>query len=217
MDIETLETPQEIAAEEYKKYLEAAKKHPDERFFEDMKKVMYQLKKGNSVVDIPSAIQGAGLDEDDMPKLAIIQADVKRAYCQYDRQDGIVSFSEDTYFGDWRNPTLLRIRDMPTLSNEEALEKGWRTHSWNDKTTTVTSRKERQAIVPAIPPEFRPDANLENYHILWEVDKWEKIKNPPRTSRDPMLLKRINERLFTVLAVWDLTEIERKVLEGLFQ
>lgn len=63
-------------------------------------------------------------------------------------------------------------------------------------------------MVPHIPPALRPARKLENYHILWEAD-WQ--QDPPR---DPMLLKRLAGTFYAVLAVWDLTDLERAVLNG---
>ena len=64
-----------------------------------------------------------------------------------------------------------------------------------------------KAIVPTVPPRFRPSASLSNYHILFEAE-WDMI-----APRDPALLKHIGGDLYAVLAVWDLTEVERAVLQ----
>ena len=40
------------------------------------------------------------------------------------------------------------------------------------------------------------------------------LQNKDQIIRDPYLLRRINENLFVVLASWDLTELERAVMEG---
>jgi hypothetical protein len=66
---------------------------------------------------------------------------------------------------------------------------------------TITGR----ALVPLIPPWARPKAKLSNYHILWEAD-WTDV------PVDPALLKHLGGPLYVVLAVWDLTEVERSVL-----
>jgi hypothetical protein len=71
--------------------------------------------------------------------------------------------------------------------------------------------RERQGhtIVPLIPPEHRPNRNrLPRFHILWEVEKWD-----PTPPRDPALLKWIGGDLWEVVATWDLTELERAVLQ----
>jgi len=67
-----------------------------------------------------------------------------------------------------------------------------------------------RALTPLIPPRHRPrPARLRHCHILWEVESWELI--PPR---DPALLRHIRGDLWAVLAVWDLTDLERAVLAG---
>ena len=69
--------------------------------------------------------------------------------------------------------------------------------------------KSGKALVPPVPPRFRP-SNLGDYHTLWEAE-W--LPAPPV---DPLLLKQIGTTVFVVVAQWDLTPIERAVLEGRF-
>jgi hypothetical protein len=67
-----------------------------------------------------------------------------------------------------------------------------------------------RTIVPTIPPQFRPRrTRLHLFHILWEVEEWTPV--PPR---DPALLRHLRGDLWTVHAVWDLTELERAVLSA---
>lgn len=63
------------------------------------------------------------------------------------------------------------------------------------------------AIVPIIPANLRPAKALHRYVILWEAD-WEAV------PVDPMLLRHLHGDLYVVLAVWDLTPVERAVLNG---
>lgn len=62
------------------------------------------------------------------------------------------------------------------------------------------------AVVPLIPLNLRPKFQLKNYHILFEAD-W--VKAPV----DPLLLRRLKGDLWLVLAAWELTAVERAVLE----
>jgi len=66
-----------------------------------------------------------------------------------------------------------------------------------------------RALVPPVPPRFRPE-KLYDYHVLWEAE-WQKA--PPV---DPILLKKVSDNVYVVLAQWDLTDLERAVLEGRF-
>lgn len=65
-----------------------------------------------------------------------------------------------------------------------------------------------RAIVPTVPPALRPKAKLDGYHILFEAE-WAIEPLPPV---DPALLKHIAGDLYAVVAMWDLTELERAVL-----
>ena len=69
------------------------------------------------------------------------------------------------------------------------------------------------APVPLVPPSQKPpDMKLENLHILWEVPKWEKV-----APSDPLLLKRLDGQFYVVLAAWDLTDVERAVMNAGFE
>jgi hypothetical protein len=63
-----------------------------------------------------------------------------------------------------------------------------------------------RAIVPTVPPLLRPRHKLSGYTILWEAD-WTN-----EAPVDPALLKHLGGDLYAVVAVWDLTELERAVL-----
>lgn len=67
------------------------------------------------------------------------------------------------------------------------------------------------AMVPIVPPHLKPKSHLRNFHILWEAE-WRERR--PAVPRDPALLRRIGGDLFAVVAIWDLTELERAVLAG---
>lgn len=71
-----------------------------------------------------------------------------------------------------------------------------------------TGWQRARTVVPPVPPAHRPDSRLDRYWIMWEVEDWEDVPS------DPALLRRLNQTTFSVLAVWDLTEVERMVLRG---
>lgn len=217
MDVQTSTMPTDQAKEEYQKYREACSKHPDDEFYRDMKSILNQMRRGHAIIDVHQAIVDAGLGDDDMPKIAIAQADKKIVYCEYFRRSGELRFWTPNARSVQMNGTRIEVEGFPQLTEQKAFDKGWHNWKWNDESIHVDSSITRQTVIPAVPPEFRPDAKLENYHILWEVDEgtWTKPQAPKQTSRDPMLLKRINKRMFAILAVWDLTELEKAVIEGL--
>ena len=68
----------------------------------------------------------------------------------------------------------------------------------------------QRAVVPAIPVHLRPAGDLGEFFILFEAE-WDKHAPP-----DPLLLKHIGGHMYSVLAQWDLTDVEKAVLEGRF-
>jgi hypothetical protein len=69
----------------------------------------------------------------------------------------------------------------------------------------------QRAMVPHVPPALRPIHSLDGYATLFEVEEW---APDPTAPADPALLKHIGGDLYAVLAVWDLSELERSVLNG---
>jgi hypothetical protein len=67
--------------------------------------------------------------------------------------------------------------------------------------------KKAHALVPSVPPQLRPD-DLSKYFILWEAE-W-----TAKAPVDPILLSPVNDTMFAVVAQWDLTPLEQRVLEG---
>lgn len=195
-EAEAISMSQEKAKQELKVYKELIKTRK-ETYLKQMKDALLQLSKGRKIININEVMTKAGVREDGLPKLAIARADGTKVFLhRYD--EGAISFSLTS--NNWR------LRKEFTI--------------WIPKKTFpnfVRTEKERygfevyEALVPIIPAVFLPPHKLSNYWILWEVDKWAKVPIPPK---DPILLKRINETTFAVLAVWDLTELERSITWG---
>jgi len=78
--------------------------------------------------------------------------------------------------------------------------------AWNWNAVGV---RDAFSAVPFMPPSVRPRRWLSTYHILFEVEKWTEY------PADPFLLKRITGWLFVVEAEWELTPLERSLLQGL--
>src|SRR5215831_21256773 len=72
-----------------------------------------------------------------------------------------------------------------------------------------TYRRAR-TVVPHVPPRCRPKrGRIGMFHVLWEVEEWNLV--PPV---DPALLRHLRGDLWTVLATWELTDLERAVLSA---
>ena len=146
-----------------------------------------ELAAGRQIVNLTNVLGGAGLDEKGLPKLAIARADLMHIRLKL-WMDGSACF----YVPDGRNGRY------ECESKTVRLPAG----TFSD---VPKVRSDVRAIVPIVPPGLRPAAALSNYHILWEAD-WKRV------PKDPALLKDLGGGLYTVLAVWDLTELERAVL-----
>jgi hypothetical protein len=147
--------------------------------------------RGTPLLQLSEALKRGGLDQDSRPRLAICRADAKWCYLQIDT-DGEAWFAMDR----WRHDQATRRYVHVPVGTFE-----------NVRTATNRYNPVR-AMVPIVPPPLRPRAKLSNYHILWEAD-WRQ-----EAPRDPALLRKLGGDLWAVVAVWDLTELERAVLSG---
>lgn len=148
------------------------------------------LRNGKQLIRLTQTISAGGVDDQGRPRLAIARAD-ENSISVTTAADGSCQFA----------PTgNVRARDRVFDLPPDTLPRGngkWLTNRW--------------ATIPLIPPRLRPRYALTGYHILWEA-VW-RAPNTRRAPRDPALLKRLGGDLYAVLAVWDLTELERAVLE----
>lgn len=126
-----------------------------------------------------------------VPRLAIARASARFSFL-HTSADGAASFHDDKPLRKWRSKFVTYV----PARTFEGLQHG---------------NGEFKALVPPVPPQFRPATSLDNFHILWEAE-WTKI--PPT---DPALLRHIGGDLYAVLAIWDLTELERAVLTRRFE
>jgi hypothetical protein len=179
MKIQTLKIHRKTAEKKYKEYLEAVKKNHPNKNYRELKEAFFHASKGRKLVDIIEVIKNAGTDENGRPMLAVIRADAEECYFEAYRNGGGV-FKMTRW---WKRGQTIDFREG-----------------------TFTKEVDRiMAVVPTIPPRFRPKGSLYRYYILWEAD-WKDV------PVDPILLKRVSKSLFVVLATWNLTAIERAAL-----
>lgn len=202
-----IEMAEEEAKQEYEKYREVLKGRENESLeqYEEIKKAYRALSKGQKVIDIFEAFKKTGVNSDGEPKLAICRADYKTTTFEKE------NIGSGTFYGEAPNAKWNKENiSLPSGTFED-----WE----HEKDAQGNPKPEwykiiRQKIkttIPIIPANLMPTAKLENYYILWEVKDWHEIIPP---KGDPFLLKRISSNLFSVLAEWDVTEIERAVLRG---
>lgn len=147
--------------------------------------------RGRRLIELSKVIAAGGADENHRPRLAVFRADQPICFMRATSR-GAVSFTVRQW------PRIgERSRSLNLDFTDDTLPR------WGSTWDTVTGT----AIVPSIPPRLRPLDAIENYHILWEAD-WK------AAPVDPALIKHLGGDLWAVLAVWDLTYLERAVLAG---
>lgn len=146
-----------------------------------------ELSRGRRVIDLSDVMFRAGLDWEHRPKLAVAPADAD--VCEFRWSSwSRPSFGQDYEHGNTRCHRRNIFLPQDTFG-----------HFDKDLHPTRLTAK-----VPPIPPSLRPP-ELGLYHILFDT-KWDQ---PPK---DPILLRRLQGLYFAVVAVWDLTELERSIL-----
>lgn len=196
------------------------------------------LAEGLTVIDVNKVISEGGQFEDNYcPKLALARSDLKTVYFRHsqtyenDPRGQLTGWltsihpheSERNRDQIWTKArTIAGQREIGTYDYlHEAglrieLEPG--TLNQPEELTHIGRRRwfkaEYKATVPEIPFHLRPNGDAENYFILWEVEKWEELWRRPITPGDPLLLERIAHPIYVVVAQWDLTELEKRILES---
>lgn len=194
MELGVLEVPKPQAERAFLAYKQAVRERhntEDEQIMRGYEAIL----KGRQIISLRKTMATAGLDAKGYPKLAILRADARECWVEMNREGG-VTFQLDRWNRDRGgivSTTAVRV-PRGTFPAKE----------WPEKMPPLAC-----AIVPIVPPEYRPaKGSLSNYHILWEAE-WRRV-----APKDPALLKYVGGDLWAVMAVWDLTEVERAVLMG---
>ncbi len=163
-----------------------------------------QLGMGRTVISLHKAMQGAGVDSDGRPVLAVANATARWTWFIWNAGDMHESR------GDWIHEASAFVSDWDPnpLGCLGSMYRSTKTGTFRLPRDyfPLCLKDDIRARVPLVPPAIRPKGCLENYVILWEAN-WEEA------PADPYLLRRVTHDLFVVLAQWDLTEVERTVLD----
>jgi len=202
MDLAVIEVDKEAAEQKYKQYLEATKKRAS-RQYSQLKRAYRAAAKGFKLIDIYKAFETTGLKPEGTPKLAIVRADSGTAYF-HKRDNGSGIFSRHRTVPNWGKQEYKSNVELPEGIFPNWVDKDGKTLSiWSGSSGVETN-------VPVVPAHLLPEKTLDNYYILFEVDKW----SPIAPVGDPYLLERVNENTFIVLAEWDVTEVEASIMRG---
>jgi hypothetical protein len=218
MDLPVIEMEREAAQEAFRTY-QAAVREPRRKELnavrrrveaEDraMMRGYRELAAGRQVIELSKAIAAGGTEDLEcetqgyrkgewrtftvtlrVPKIAVVRADAQRVFTRGVDRDGGVLFRADS-------ENAAKKVDRVSINDGvfDRYQNSWGVYA--------------RATTPSIPPPFRPPHNLAGYHLLFEAE-WNAF-----APIDPALLKHLGGDLYAVLAVWDLTDLERAVLNG---
>jgi hypothetical protein len=150
--------------------------------------------RGLGVIELPATIAAGGFFATGLPKIAVCRVGARTGFVRWDGQDLV--FADTEGWGVNRGALINRHSVRVQIPGDDLPPR--RENPW----------RQARTLAPIVPPNQRPKRyRLTGCHVLWEVEKWERI-----APRDPALIKHIRGRLWAVLAVWDLTDLERLVL-----
>jgi hypothetical protein len=147
------------------------------------------IAQGKTVIRALESIRQAGCDEQGLPKLAIAPAHLSECWYHVNAA------------GTERGNVTFGKRSPNTRDRKDVVRMDW-------PAVPAPARWSYCAAVPLIPVHLRPKAALHNYHVLWEAE-WTK-----RYPVDPYLLRRFGGDAWLVVAAWDLTDVERAVMQS---
>ena len=198
MDLQSITMPQEAAEAAFKEY-RAAFMAERNRIDGELMRGYKALKEGKQLIRLTETITAGGVDDQGRPRLAISRCDAAEIRMRR-YQDGSVEFVPELPSG-YEASAASRVFTLPPATLPAISAKDWNRTYW----------MMWYATLPLVPPRVRPPHDLVGYHVLWEA-VWHE-RRQQRAPRDPALLKHIGGDLYAVLAVWDLTDLERAVLE----
>jgi hypothetical protein len=186
------------AREKYQEYRAALKTH-NLPYLRELKDAYRQLSKGHGIIDAFKAFRLAGLNDDGEPRLALMPAHLTSAHFHKKEHGGAYITTTEAQWS--------RVKHVMDFGPKFFCDK-WATRkaSWGGMEIV---RQHISCKVPIVPAHLLPKTALEKFHILWEVEKWN-----PEPPKDPLLLRRLSVNVFAVVARWDLTELERSIING---
>ena len=193
-----LKEDREVATRKWHEYLEAEKKTQD-KTLGDLKRVYHAISKGHKLLDLYQTVKLVGVNSENDPKLAITTSSAKKVWFHKERS-GAGTFSPKEYRWSGTKALAEELVHMPQKTYPE----------WPVSTQWQGSiaRETVEAPVPIVASKLAHLAGPKTF-VLWEVEKWE-----PVAPKDPILLRRITPSLFAILGSWNLTKVERAVIQG---
>lgn len=192
MNVPTIEMDKTEARTKLRAYRSALTKQAN-REYADAARGYAELARGTKLLMMSQVFTDVPLDDHGRPKLALIRADVRQ--CRVSANWENVFRFEPT---EWRGVHHAAFQARSARINSPRASQ---------------KMPEGYALVPMVPPDVLGERALDQHWILWEVEQWAPRIIGARADRDPFLLKRISADLYAVVGEWDLTDLERAVMQ----
>lgn len=194
MEVELIDMPVEASREQLEQYRAFCAKHPSDIEAQQIMLGLEELAEGTPLLQLRTVFQDVAVDERGRPRIAIARGDRTRV-----RVD-----SWGTRGPGFRFESDYEIRRGHRLKNSTLeVQSPLASHS------VPTG----YAIVPIVPPQIRRGRELmAKLFILWEVERWADEARDVGPDRDPLLLRRITEDLWAVIAQWELSPLEQAIM-----
>jgi len=196
MNIQTITEPQESAKAKLKAYRKQLHRRADEEYAA-IAKGYEALAKGLRLLDLGAVMRDVECDEKGRPRLAIARADRRQVMF------APIGWAAETERGIFdarlsNGPSQTLVRDVDFVER--------------------MARRRGYALVPLLPADVVEAAGgrvgLKSHFILWEVEEWADRALIAQPDRDPYLLRHLGGDLYSVIAEWDLSPLERAVMAG---
>jgi hypothetical protein len=193
--IKKIRAPYWDAKKAFKEYAAAAELHPEMPEYEHLAKAYGVMARYGEILHIGQALNAGGLNEFNVPRLAIARADAREVEYAPER---------------WDTNHNIRGHYFEMMAGSHAV-RGRKKNLWFPLGTIADDNNRRaqhryRAIAPLIPPKYLPKAKLSNYYLLWEAE-WTR-----GVPIDPILMRHVSGPFYQPLYQWDLTELEQMVL-----
>ena len=205
MNVETITMDQEEAQAKLDEYRDGLQRRVDQEW-KAAAEGFEALVEGYKLINLDRVIAAGGFFDDMRPKLAVARADRDMVRFRWRGTQEHAEFYSGSDHWSTRWLGMLRTVHLGQLHNQWARDAAGQRLYVKDI--------EGYTMVPMVPPEVRRQAKgaLKDYWTLWEVEKWFD-RNPKEPPVDPYLLRHVGGSLYAVVAEWDLTDLERAVMQ----
>lgn len=184
--------------------------HKDtEQVYAECAEAYEALAAGTPLIELTTAIREGGFDDKMRPRIAVGPADRSEVRFTWSGNETSALFDAAFKTSHRGSP---RLRRRINMGRQHGQVRNWK--DGNGQIQTYVSTVDGYALIPMVPADVRPaTGQLRDWYVLWEVQEWADKPHTAPPPRDPYLIKHIGGDLYAVLAEWDLTDLERAIMQ----